>query len=363
MEISEPTRKFNFANLSLTNPQPIQGGSTYFSKIALNNTPSKEKSLYIQLPKCKTKQGVVTTKKEKYCDFLFEKDEPTETDEFFEWIDHLEKKCQQLIDAKKTLWFHNDMSLEDIENMMVPVCRLYKSGKNILLRAFIDVLKRTGKEKCLAYDERENVLALNDIKETHRVIPLLIVEGIIFSTKSFEISIKVVQLMVCDDGLERGDINKCLIKQISSSSSSSSSSLSSSPYAPECKNNLSSLTPNKQSKPPTTSSSSKESSPPLISPNHDTISKKDSDKVNNVGEMEEIQLDFNNIKETIVIKNTHETYKNLLTTMNELKKKYIQALTSAKQFKEKHRIKDIKGIVDFSDSEDIEQEEEEDEED
>jgi hypothetical protein len=342
MEISEPNKGYNFDNLTLANPQPIQGGSSYFTKIALTNTPNKDKSLYIQLPKCKTKQGVVTTKKEKYCDFLFEKDE-TSTDEFFEWVDHLEKKCQGLIDAKKTLWFHNDMTLEDIENMMVPVCRLYKSGKNILLRSFIDVLKRTGKEKCLAYDERENVISLDDIKETHNVIPLLLVEGIIFSTKSFEISIKVVQLMVC----EEEDRNKCLIKQPS-------------PYTAE---SYHSPPPIQSSTQPLTNSSlsvpQRVSTPPLT---EDTISEKDSDKVNNVGEMEEVQFDFSNLKETIAIKNTHETYKNLLAKKNELKKKYSNAISNAKQFKEKYRLKDIKGIKDFSDSEDIEEEEEEEEE-
>jgi hypothetical protein len=345
MEISQPNKGFNFAHLSLANPQPIHGGSSYFAKIALTNAQNKDKSLYIQLPKCKTKQGIVTTKKEKYCDFLFEKDETSETDEFFEWIDHLEKKCQGLIDAKKTLWFHNDMTIEDIENMMVPVCRLYKSGKNIILRSFIDVLKRTGKEKCLAYDERENVVELNDIKETDHVIPLLVVEGIIFSTKSFEISIKVSQIMVCDDSTEKDDRNKnkCLIKTSSSNHS---------------------LPPTQQQQPIQSISSSPSTGITVSAPQPphvmDTITKKKSDKVNNVGELEEVQFDFNNIKETIVIKNTHETYKNLLLKINELKKNYVDALSTANQFKEKYKIKDIKGISDFSVSEDIEDIDEED---
>lgn len=295
MEISEPNKGFDFSNLSLANPQAIQGGNSYFTKIVVANTKSKDKSLYIQLPKCKTKQGVVTSKKEKYCDFLFEKDETSETEVFFGWIDHLEKKCQGLIDSKKKIWFHNDMTLEDIENMMVPVCRLYKSGKNILLRSFIDVLKRTGKEKCLAYDERENVIPLDEIKETQHVIPLLLVEGIIFSTKSFEISIKVVQIMVCDDVAETEDKNKFLIKQVPSSLS------------------------HPIQKSPIPSVAQKEITRP--SKVDTIIIEKKSNKVNNVGEMEEVKLDLNNIKESIVIKNTHETYKNLLAKINELKKK------------------------------------------
>ena len=65
MEIFKPhSTSFEFNKISLATPQPLQG-SSYFTKINFgeNNLP-----LYIQLPKCLTKQAVISTKRGKYCD-------------------------------------------------------------------------------------------------------------------------------------------------------------------------------------------------------------------------------------------------------------------------------------------------------
>ena len=48
---------FNFEDLTLANPSALQGGA-YFSKIIKNGEP-----VYIQLPKCKTKNGIKKTEK------------------------------------------------------------------------------------------------------------------------------------------------------------------------------------------------------------------------------------------------------------------------------------------------------------
>ena len=386
MEIIEPTKDFNFAKLSLMNPQIIQDGTSYFSKIAFTNSGNnnKDKSLYIQLPKCKTKQGIVTTKKEKYCDLVFEKNGTSETDDLLEWIDHLEKKCQELIDSKKKIWFHNDITLEDIENMMTPICRLYKSGKSILLRTFIDVVKKTGKEKCLVYDERENVLSLDDIKETQYVIPLLLVDGIIFSTKSFEISIKAIQFMVCENDVEEDekeeDVNKCLITKKDQTTITTTAATSQTQVTSETvqSTTVQAATEVVSASPieiiPSSSTSSivntvseiKQTNhdvkvnqelvdeqelvvfnEKLMSESKDNIFKKvcdnniinDNNK-NNIEEIEEVQFDFDNIKETVIIKSANEIYKNLISNAIELKQKYINALLVAKKFKEKYKLKD-----------------------
>ena len=47
---------FNFEDLTLANPSALQGGA-YFSKIIKNGEP-----VYIQLPKCKTKNGIKNRK-------------------------------------------------------------------------------------------------------------------------------------------------------------------------------------------------------------------------------------------------------------------------------------------------------------
>jgi len=70
MNIQSINGEFNYNNITLGNPQSIQGGS-YFTKII-----SKDSSqLYVQLPKCATKQGIISTKKNKYCDLMYERND------------------------------------------------------------------------------------------------------------------------------------------------------------------------------------------------------------------------------------------------------------------------------------------------
>ena len=56
METFEPTRQFDFTQVYL-DTQPVQGG-TFFTKLY----NADKNPLYIQMPKCVSKQGVVTTK-------------------------------------------------------------------------------------------------------------------------------------------------------------------------------------------------------------------------------------------------------------------------------------------------------------
>jgi hypothetical protein len=82
--------------------------------------------------------------------------------------------------------------------MMSPVCRLYRSGTKLLIRTYIDVSRQTDKAKCLAYDEEEINVPLDSLEDERYIIPLVIVDGIKFSSKNFEISIKLAQIMVLD---------------------------------------------------------------------------------------------------------------------------------------------------------------------
>ena len=202
MEVYRADKNFNFEKISLANPQPIQGGS-FFTKLTLNNNP-----LYIQLPKCNTKQGIITTKRNKYSDLLYDKS----NEEFLiNWALSLEDKCQELIYHKRNTWFHQEIQKDDIETMLSPVFRLYKSGKKLLIRAYIDVNKENGTPKCMAYDEHELKVDLETIDPEKFIIPLVLIEGIRFSSKSFELDIKLTQIMVLDD--EPMASNTCLIKK------------------------------------------------------------------------------------------------------------------------------------------------------
>ena len=202
MEVHRVNSNFNFENISLANPQPVQGGS-FFTKLSFNEQP-----FYIQLPKCNTKQGIITTKRGKYCDLLYSK---LDEDNLINWILSLENRCQELIFDKRDVWFHQEIQKDDIETMLSPVFRLYKSGQKLLIRTSIDVSKETNQAKCVAYDENEVKIDLELINNENTLIPLVLIEGIRFSSKSFEIDIKLTQLMILEDKPAYTDM--CLIQK------------------------------------------------------------------------------------------------------------------------------------------------------
>ena len=204
MEIFKPiSSSFDFSKITLASPQPLQG-STYFTKINYG----EDLPLYVQLPKCLTKQAFISTKRGKYCDLMYER---CLHDEFIEWIEKLESICQDKIDDKKQLWFQNDFTRDDIETMMTPIARMYKSGKYVLIRSYINENKHTGKDKCIVYNENEINVDLENINEETFIIPLILIDGIKFTSRSFEIDIKLIQIMVLDKEVQA--INTCLIKR------------------------------------------------------------------------------------------------------------------------------------------------------
>lgn len=194
--VLEIDKDFNFDTICLANPTPLTGGS-HFTKASLGNY---SKNIYLQLPKCLTKQGIVKNNTKMYCDLMFNNNEK----ELIEWFENFELICQKKIYEKKDLWFHNDIETNDIEEMMNPIMRSYKSGKNILIRTQIK------NSKCVAYDENQNMINLEDLKGEHYIIPLINIDGIKFTSKNFQIDIYLTQLMILipQDEFEKS----CLIK-------------------------------------------------------------------------------------------------------------------------------------------------------
>ena len=203
MEIVSSTSNFDFKSTTLADPQPLTGqAGFYFTQLGVG---PENKSLCLQLPECVTKQGVVNVKNAKYLDLMFERDKH---DELMKWVEKLEYTCQDIIDTKKELWFQTELTRDDIETMMAQVTRLYQSGKYVLMRVFIE-LNKIG-QKCIAYDEKEIGFDLDTLEGNKTIIPLVMIEGVKFSSRSFEISIKLVQVMI----MGRDDKNSsCLIKR------------------------------------------------------------------------------------------------------------------------------------------------------
>ena len=189
---------FNFNNLKVENPSLVNANN-YFSKIYNNNS---NKNFYIQLPKCKTKHGIVNSNSKCFCELEFNSNEKLVV-EFFE---NLENFCLKEICANKALWFYDsdNISSDDIQEYMTPIMRSYRGGKKFLIKTNIK------QDKLIIYDENEKKINVTDYDDANEFIPLLNINGIRFSKSSFIIDIILVQFMVLypSDSFE----NQILIK-------------------------------------------------------------------------------------------------------------------------------------------------------
>ena len=198
MNIIEPNQDFNFNNLTLSNPIGIQGGA-YFTKILYN-----EKPLYIQTTKGLTKQGFIKSGKKYYCDLMFDNN----SEKLINWFEKFEEQCQKLILEKGESWFQNNLELNDIENAFNPIIKIYKSGKFYLIRT--NVKNSALNEPTIKiYNESEIPLFMSDITNETNIISILEIQGIKFTSRSFQFEIEIKQIMVINDEII---FDNCLIK-------------------------------------------------------------------------------------------------------------------------------------------------------
>ena len=190
---------FDFEEIELEHPNSLQGGS-YFTRMNIHSSP-----IYIQTNPCSTKNGIVKTAKKSYCDLLFN----SHDNKAIQWFEELERQCIDAIFQKKDLWFHNEMELDDIETAFTSPIRLYKSGKNYLIRCNIaNNSLSSGTFKC--YDEHTNPISLDKLDNTGvKIIPLLEVQGIRFTSKNFTLELALKQIMIIEDP---DFINECFIQ-------------------------------------------------------------------------------------------------------------------------------------------------------
>ena len=192
----------DFSRISLGEPQAVQGGS-YFTKLNLDD----DKLVCVQLPRCTLKQGIVSTKKGKYCDLMYDR---LNSCALIDWIEKMEESIQDKINNKKSLWFQSELTRDDIETMMTPISRSFKSGRKVLIRTYLNTNRETGADKCIVYDENETILNLETLNTDRDIVPLVQIEGIRFTSRSFELDLKLVQVMALE---KRPDLTEvCLIK-------------------------------------------------------------------------------------------------------------------------------------------------------
>ena len=185
----EANLDFPFSKISLTNPTAMQGGGAYFAKLTMDGN----KPIRIQLPKTTTKSGIISTKRECYTDLMYTREA---VPSLISWIDAIESSCKGLVNEKKSLWFSNELSNSDIDGMLIPITRTYKGDTMVAMRVSIDTSKRHGSTTCQIYDDKENKIDdIDFISTEHIIIPLIVVEGIKFTSKSIEIVVKMAQIM------------------------------------------------------------------------------------------------------------------------------------------------------------------------
>lgn len=196
--IIEPDGTFDFSSVSLTHPVGIQGGA-YFTKIEYNRKP-----LYIQTSKSVTRQGFVKTGKRYYCDLMFDKNSET----LINWFENLEERCHKLIYEKKDAWFQGNLEESDVETAFNPLIRVYKSGKYYLLRTNVKNNK-ADLPAVKIYNEKELMVDMSEVTAETELISIVEIQGIKFTSRSFQIELDLKQVMVIDNNPL---FENCLIK-------------------------------------------------------------------------------------------------------------------------------------------------------
>ncbi len=187
--------KNSLSNLKLHSPIPIQGGS-YLAKITLNDNP-----VLFQMPKCSTKKGIVSSGKRFYCDLLFKYDDSNVID----FIDEMETIIRSKVLEKNELWFQDPPSLEDIEYNWNESVKQTK--QHFYLRTYIGNTKNI-KSTISVYNSNQEQISMDDITSSSKIITIIELTGLKFSSSSFHINYCLRQVMVLED---KPIFNKCLI--------------------------------------------------------------------------------------------------------------------------------------------------------
>lgn len=193
-DIIEPTIDYDFSKLYLGPPSTLAGGS-YFTRLMYNNN----KHLFVQTPKCTSKQGFIKSGKKIYTDLMFDNNDTV----FINWIENLETTCQELLHSKSASWFENKLEKDDIEAAFTSPLKIYKSGKFYLLRVNV-------KPNIKIYNESDEIVKTEDITSETNIISILEIQGIKFSSRNFQIEMELKQsLLVSPDPF----LDECFIKK------------------------------------------------------------------------------------------------------------------------------------------------------
>jgi hypothetical protein len=206
--LSYDDKDLNLSNVTLSMPSSVQGGS-YFTRIHYSKRP-----LYMQSPKCISKQGITAVGKKMYIELVISNEKDGE---FISFLENLEKTCIDMIFEKRHIWLTDDLEKTDIETAFASIIKSYKNGTSHLLKLNINNTSNHAKhgigigglQTCFVFDENNNSLKFDDVKPEMSFITLIEFEGIKFTSKSFQFEMNARQILVID---EKPIFNSCLIK-------------------------------------------------------------------------------------------------------------------------------------------------------
>ena len=149
-----------------------------------HHSQQQQYPLYIQTPKCNTKQGFTGKRSNNTTDLLFSKEE-NGIELFLKWMEQMVEYAQNMLYTQQ----YEDLTEEDIDNWFVSPFKAIKSGKIYALR--VSYLPNV-----FIYDENQNVLGTGDILPETEFICILEIIGVKCSSNSFSLEIEIKQIMV-----------------------------------------------------------------------------------------------------------------------------------------------------------------------
>jgi len=205
-EIVIPSESYDFSKIKLSTPIDLKSGGTHFTKILQNGNNNE---LFIQTPKCHSKQGFVKNGRRTHIDLIFDKYD----EQFIEWFETLETMLQKMIFERRAHWFESDQTIEldDIENAFCNTVKSYRSGNYHLIRAYADSPRLMHTSNSLTiYDQNENTMTMDEITPESSIISILQIHGIKFTPRSFQLYTQIKQVMVVKTNL----FSQCRIKSV-----------------------------------------------------------------------------------------------------------------------------------------------------
>ena len=192
---------------------------THIMKLAVKRD-STSMPFYVQLPECK----IIKTATKKRgsssagaCDLVFAEDDITSIS-VLEFAEKMEEKCREMILENRS-WFDTELEASEIERFFIQTLKWSRANKNYSWKGINIASNLT-----IYNDSGERGVELEDVKSDTRIICILEIRGIRFSSNSFQLEAEIKQILVTQN---TPLFEKCLIPTIKSKNTIESSGSSS----------------------------------------------------------------------------------------------------------------------------------------